>query len=257
MDFGIKNRTALVTGASAGLGEAVALALAREGVKLAVAARRADRLETVARQAKQLGAVDARGFEVDLTDDASIATMLDGVRSAYGDIDIMILNGGGPKPGSFTDVGIEDWDAAYRSVLRSMLVLLDAAVPAMRSSRWGRVVALTSTSVKQPIGTIVLSNAFRTALVAVLRTLANEVARDGVTVNAIATGRVETDRLLSLYGGSEAKLHEAAADDVPIGRVATPQEFAPLVAFLCSAQASYITGQTISIDGGLTRGLFG
>ena len=137
-----------------------------------------------------------------------------------------------------------------------MLQLAGALVPRMRGRGWGRVVALTSTSVKQPIETLVLSNAFRTALVAALRTLAVEVARDGVTVNCIATGRVDTARLRELYDHDESKLR-AAGREVPIGRVATPQEFAPLAVFLCSQPASYITGQTISVDGGLTRGLFG
>jgi 3-oxoacyl-[acyl-carrier protein] reductase len=256
MDLGIRGRKALVTGASAGLGEAVALALAREGATLALAARRTDRLAAVAGKAKELGADDARAFALDLNDPSSIGAMLDAVRTAFGDVDIVVLNGGGPKPGSFTDVGIEDWDAGYRLLLRSMLVLLDALVPAMRAQRWGRIVALTSSAVKQPISTLVLSNAFRTALVSALRTLADEVARDGVIVNSIATGRVLTDRLRSLYENDEAKLREAAAQ-VPAGRIASPQEFAPLVAFLCGEGASYVTGQTISIDGGLTRGLFG
>ncbi len=256
MDFGIRGRTALVTGASAGIGAAVALALASEGVKLAVAARRNDLLDGVAARARELGAADARGFTLDVADDASIAAMLDAVRAAYGDVEILVLNGGGPKPGTFSDVALADWDDAYRNVLRGMLVLLDACVPAMRANRWGRVVALTSTSVKQPIETLVLSNAFRTALVAALRTLASEVAHDGVTVNSIATGRVDTDRLRSLYGGDEVRLRAAGAE-VPIGRIAEPQEFAPMAAFLCGEPARYVTGQTISVDGGLTRGLWG
>jgi len=126
----------------------------------------------------------------------------------------------------------------------------------MRANRWGRVVALTSSSVKQPIDNLVLSNAFRTGLVSALRTLAVEVARDGVTVNAIATGRVDTDRLRELYNFDELKMREAARE-VPIGHIASPAEFAPTVAFLCSEPARYVTGQTISVDGGLVRGLFG
>jgi 3-oxoacyl-[acyl-carrier protein] reductase len=255
VDFGIRGRTALVLGASAGLGEAVALSLAAEGVKLALGARNMERLRAVANQAKQLGALDARVFGVDLRDPASIGAMLDALRSAFGDVDIAVLNGGGPKPGRFTDVSLEDWDAAYRLLLRSMLILLNALVPAMRARGWGRVVALTSSSVKQPIDTLVLSNAFRTALVATLRTLAVEAAPDGVTINSIATGRVETDRLRSLYGDDE-KMQQAGSE-VPIGRIATPQEFAPMVTFLCSEPAEYVTGQTISVDGGLVRGLFG
>jgi 3-oxoacyl-[acyl-carrier protein] reductase len=256
MDFGIKGKTALVTGASSGLGAAVALALAREGVNLALGARNVERLEGVAKRARELGAGDARAFCVDLNDPGSAAAMLEGVRGAFGDVEIAVLNGGGPKPGRFTETTVEDWDAAYRLLLRSMLVLLEALVPAMRARHWGRIVALTSSAVKQPIDTLVLSNAFRTALVSALRTLATEVARDGVTVNAIATGRVETDRLRALYGNDELKLRQAGAE-VPIGYIASPDDFAPMVAFLCSEPARYVTGQTVSVDGGLIRGLFG
>lgn len=257
MDLGIRGRCALVCGASSGIGEAVALALAGEGVKLAIAARRADRLEKLATLARSAGAQDARAFTFDLTDAESIRTMLDGVHDAFGDVDIAVLNGGGPRAGTFTDLAIEDWDRAYDAVLRSMLTIAQLVVPAMRSNAWGRIVALTSTSVKQPIDSLVLSNAFRTALISAMRTLANEVAREGITVNSIATGRVDTDRLRELYGGSADAVAKAAAGEVPIGRVATPAEFAPLVAFLCGEPAKYVTGQTISIDGGLTRGLFG
>jgi 3-oxoacyl-[acyl-carrier protein] reductase len=256
MDFGISGRAALVTGASSGIGEAVALALAREGARLALGARDAKALEEVARAAKELGAPEARGFVVDLRDPDTIATMLDGVHAAFGDVDIAVLNGGGPKPGTFTETALTDWDDAYHLLLRGMLIVCDRIVPAMRARRWGRIVALTSSAVKQPIDNLVLSNAFRTALVAALRTLAVEIARDGVTVNCIATGRIETDRLRDLYQNDRAKMDEAARE-VPIGRFATPREFAPMVAFLCSEPAEYVTGETISVDGGLVRGLYG
>lgn len=255
MDLGIAGRTALVTGGSSGIGAAIALGLAREGVRLALASRDAERLEAVAAEARAAGAPEARGFSLDLSDPASIAAALAAIRKTYGSVDIAVLNGGGPKPGRFTEVGLDDWDGAYRLLLRSMLCLLDEVVPPMRAARWGRIVALTSTSVKQPIDTLVLSNAFRTALVSALRTLATEVAPDGVTVNSIATGRVDTPRLRSLYG-DEARLRAAGAE-VPIGRVASPHEFAPMAVFLCGEPAGYVTGQTISVDGGLTRGLFG
>ena len=257
MDLKIRQRTALVIGASSGIGAAVALGLAREGVRLAVAARRETLLEEVVRKAEEAGALEAHGYTVDLNDAASIETMLARVADTMGAVDIVVLNGGGPKPGTFSETTLEDWDAAYRSVLRSMLLVTGRLVPSMRKRRWGRILALTSTSVKQPIDTLVLSNAFRTALVAALRTLANEVAADGVTVNSIATGRVETDRLRALYGGNEDAMRQAAAAEVPIARVATPDEFAALATFLCSDLASYVTGQTISVDGGLTRGVFG
>lgn len=256
MDLGIRGKTALVTGASSGLGKACALALAAEGVRVAVAARRLPELEKVAALAREAGAPDARAFEVNLTESASIDALLDEVRAQLGGVDILIANSGGPKPGAFTGLKPEDWDAGYNSVLRCMLQLLRGSVPHMRENRWGRIVALTSTSVKQPIRTLPLSNMFRTALISALKTLSLEVALDGVTVNAIATGRIETDRLRSLYGNDEAQLAQAGSE-VPIGRIAQPQEFAPLVAFLCGEPARYITGQTIAVDGGLIAGLFG
>jgi len=257
VDLGIRGRVALVTGASSGIGEAVALSLAAEGAKVAIAARRTDRLDGIASRAKERGAPDARGFSLDLADAVSVERLLEDVTDGLGPPEILVLNGGGPRAGRFTDVDLPDWDAAYRLVLRAMIELVDGTLPAMRAAKWGRIVALTSTSVKQPIANIVLSNAFRTGLVAALKTLAGEVAADGITINSIATGRIATDRLRELYGDDQAKMEAAAAAEVPVGRVATPAEFAPLVTFLCGAPASYITGQTIAIDGGLIRGTFG
>jgi 3-oxoacyl-[acyl-carrier protein] reductase len=256
MDLGIRGRTALVTGASAGIGAAVALSLAREGVRLAVAARRAEALDTVVGEAKRIGAFDAAPLALDLSDPDSIALALERLAREFGEPDIVVLNGGGPKAGRFTEMSLSDWDGAYQLLLRGMLSILDNVVPGMRARKWGRIVALTSSSVKQPIDALVLSNAFRTALVSALRTLAVEVAGDGVTVNCIATGRIDTERLRELYGNDERRLQQAARE-VPIGHIATPQEFAPLAVFLCSEPARYVTGQTISVDGGLVRGLFG
>lgn len=256
MDLGLRGRVALVTGASAGIGEAVAHALAREGATLALAARRIERLDAVAEAARAAGAPAAQAFAFDQTEASQAAALVDAVRGRFGRIDVLVANGGGPKPGTFLDVTLDDWDRAYAATLRAMLDLVYAVVPEMRAAGWGRIVALTSTSVKQPIANLVLSNALRTALVSALRTLASQVARDGVTVNAIATGRVLTDRLRALYGNDEQALRDAAARDVPIGRAATPQEFAPLVAFLCGEPASYVTGQTIAVDGGLIASLF-
>ena len=190
MDLGIAGKVALVGGASSGIGEAVALALAREGAKLAVAARRLDRLEDVARRARAQGAPDAAAFQADQTDPASLIKLAQDAEARLGTIEILIVNGGGPKPGSYAETGPGDWDAAYAFTLRSALRLVDAVLPGMRRRRWGRIVALESVSVKAPIPALVLSNAFRTAVVAALKTLSAEVAAEGITVNAIATGRI-------------------------------------------------------------------
>jgi 3-oxoacyl-[acyl-carrier protein] reductase len=256
MDLAIRGKVALVTGASSGLGEACALELAREGVRVAVAARRKEELDRVASRARDAGAPDARAFIADLTDSRSIDRLLEEVHDAFGAVDILIANGGGPKAATFTQALPADWDDAYQSLLRCMLQLIQGVLPGMRERKWGRIVALTSTSVKQPIATLALSNIFRTALVSALKTLSAEVAKDGVTVNAIATGRIETARLRSLYGNDDAALAKAGAE-VPVGRIAQPDEFAPPAAFLCGEPARYITGQTIAVDGGLVAGLFG
>jgi len=253
MNLGIRGRVALVTGASSGIGRACALALAAEGVNLAVAARRMPELKKVAEEAVQAGASTATAFEVDLTEAASIGQMLRDVRDQLGPPEIVVANSGGPKPGTFSQTSHDDWDTAYRGVFQSMISLLGGVVPEMRARKWGRIVLLASSSVKTPIPTLVLSNAFRTGLVSAMKTLSVEVAPDGVTINTIATGRIATDRLRQLYQTDDE--WERAAQEIPMKRIASPDEFAPAIAFLCSQPASYITGQTLAVDGGLIDSL--
>lgn len=255
MDLGLRGKVALVTGASAGIGEAVALSLAAEGVRLAVAARRRELLEQVAARAQAAGAQEARAFTVDQSSAESIAQLCVDVAAQWGPIEVLVINGGGPRPGTFSQMAPAHWEAAYALTLQSALRLVWAVLPGMRAQRWGRIVALESVTVKQPIPALVLSNAFRGAVAAALKSLASEVAAEGVTVNTIATGLVMTDRFRKLYDTPEKIAAAVAA--VPMGRPATPEEYAPLVTFLCGEPARYVTGQTLSIDGGLTAGVFG
>jgi 3-oxoacyl-[acyl-carrier protein] reductase len=250
VELGIRGRLALVTGASSGLGRATALALAAEGARVAIGARRMDVLEAVAAEARAAGSPDARAYALDLTDPASIDAMLAAVRERQGEAEILIANSGPPKPGAVASLTLADWDAAYGPTMRSMLQLVYAVLPSMRERRWGRIVNLSSSALKTPIPNLALSNAFRAGLLGALKTLSREVAGDGVTINVIATGKIETARARSFYAAPGAWEQQQA--DIPFGRFGKPEEFAPLVAFLCGDGACYISGTTIAIDGGLS-----
>jgi 3-oxoacyl-[acyl-carrier protein] reductase len=253
MDLGIRGRLALVTGASSGLGRACALALAAEGARVALGARRMDLLEAVAAEARAAGSPDARAYALDLSDPASIDAMLAAMRDRQGDAEIFIANSGPPKSGAAANMTLADWDAAYGPTMRSMLQIVYAVLPAMRERGWGRIVNLASSALKAPIPNLALSNAYRAGLLGALKTLSREVASDGVTINVIATGKIETARSRSFY--SEPGAWERQQREVPFGRFGTPEEFAPLVAFLCGEGAKYVSGTTISIDGGLAPNL--
>lgn len=248
MDLGIDGRVALVLGASRGLGRAVAEALGREGARVALAARSVGELEAAAAGIDGETAVVA----VDTGDAEAVAALPDRVASALGPVEILVLNTGGPPGGPALDADLETWTDAYRSLVLAPVILAKLCVPAMRDRGWGRIVSISSTSIREPIPNLTLSNANRAATAGFLATLAREAAADGVTVNTIATGRFATERLASLHGSIEAAEEQARAD-VPAGRLGRPDEYGDLVAFVCSERAAYLTGTTIPLDGGLTR----
>ncbi len=250
MDLGLEGKVALVMGASKGIGRGVAAALAREGAQVAIASRSAVRL---AEAASEIGP-NATPFVADATDLERLARLPLEVAEELGRVDILVTNTGGPPPGGALDHGFEEWEEAYRSLVLAPRILAGAVVPGMKGEGWGRIVNVGSTTTIGINPALALSNAHRLATVGFLKTLAREVARDGVTVNTVATGRFATDRMAEL-GGSLEQVEAAAREEVPAGRLGKVEEFGDLVAFLCSERAAYITGTVIPIDGGLLRAI--
>ncbi|HXS33928.1 MAG TPA: SDR family oxidoreductase [Solirubrobacterales bacterium] len=246
MDLGLEGRVALVMGASRGLGRAIAAALAREGARVAIASRSGEKLEQAT---AEIG--DAvTPFVADASDLDRLATLPAEVAEALGPVEILVTNTGGPPFGGALDHELEDWETAYRSLVLAPRLLTGAVLPGMRERSWGRIVNVGSTSTREPIPGLNLSNAHRMAAVGFLKTLSQEVAADGITVNTVATGRFGTERLADHTGSLEAA-EEAAKQEVPAARLGRPEEYGDLVTFLCSDRAAYITGTVIPIDGGL------
>jgi 3-oxoacyl-[acyl-carrier protein] reductase len=246
MDLGLEGTRALVTAASKGLGRACAAALVAEGARVFIVSRDEDRLGAVEREIGAAGHL-AEDLSVPGAPERAVAAAAD----ALGGLDILVCNAGGPPPGTFESTPIESWETGYNLTLMSTVRLIKAALPHLTASGRGRIVNITSISVRQPIPNILLSNAFRSAVTAMAKTLAGEVARQGVTVNNLAPGTILTDRVHQLYSGGLDDL----AKTIPAGRIGDPDEFGAACAFLCSRQAGYITGQTIGVDGGALRGV--
>ena len=258
MDLGLKGKRALVTAASKGLGRACAEALAAEGARVFIAARGAEALRSAA---EAMGAAGHR--TADMSDPETPGRLVEEAVAALGGLDILVCNAGGPPPGTFESTPLEAWDQGFQLTLMSTVRLCKLALPHLERSGEGRIVVITSTAVREPIPNILLSNAFRSAVVATLKTLSFEVAGRGVTVNNIAPGRFMTDRVLQIDSAAAEKegitpeeVTARSARSIPAGRIGDPKEFGQLCAYVCSAQAGYLTGQTIAIDGGATRGVF-
>jgi 3-oxoacyl-[acyl-carrier protein] reductase len=256
MDLGIKDKRALVLGGSKGLGRGIAEALAAEGVVVALTGR--DQA-TAVRSAAEI-ADSAMGLALDLGKPETIDPFLDRLAADFGDIDILVLNGGGPPPSLAADIDPAFWPAQFDTMVLAGMRITSRLLPAMRQRGWGRIMAVASTSIREPIPGLTASNALRSAVAGWMKTLAGEVAAEGITVNMLLPGRLATDRTLSfdrMDAESEGLSIETVAArsqaDIPVGRYGTPAEFGAAAAFLASRQAAYITGIALPIDGGLSR----
>jgi 3-oxoacyl-[acyl-carrier protein] reductase len=250
MDLGLTGKVALVTGASKGIGRGIAAELVAEGARVAISSHSRERVEATA---AELGATP---YVHDTSDLDHAAVLVAEVEQALGPIDVLVCNTGGP-PGGPDALGFtrEQWQAAYAALVLGPMALVEAVLPGMRERGFGRVVNVASTSVREPISNLMLSNTHRVAMVDAFKTLARQVAADGVTLNTVLPGRIDTDRLAELLGSREAAA-AAAAEEVPAGRLGTVEEFAAVAVLLCSARASYVTGETVAVDGGLLRSVF-
>ncbi|MBA3734463.1 MAG: SDR family oxidoreductase [Actinobacteria bacterium] len=247
MDLGLKGRTAIVSGASSGLGLATAEALAAEGANVTMFARRRD---VLVREADRIGALAVRG---DVTNPRDLEAVVQQTVEAFGGIDILVWNGGGPPPGPAVEVTIEALEEAVELLFTPALRLVSLCLPHLVQSAGGRILLFTSVAAREPSAHLALSNSVRPGVTGWAKTLSRELGPKGITVNCVAPGRIETARLEQLYpeGPTEADL-----EAIPVGRWGTPQEFGDVACFLASDRARYVTGTTVVVDGGLSRGLF-
>lgn len=262
MDLGLKGRVAMVAASSQGLGKATAEAFAAEGCRLAMCARNAAALEKAANHIRSQHGVDVYSEPFDVTDAAAVHRFVNAVAQRFGGVDICVTNAGGPPAKGFLAATIEDWKRAVDANFLSAVYFAREVVPHMQKKRWGRIITITSITTKQPVPDLVLSNAVRTAVVGLVRSLANEFGKDGILVNNVGPGYTATDRLKELAkarsaisGKGESEVFAGWAVDSSLGRIGEPREFADTVVWLASERASYITGQTILVDGGAYKGL--
>jgi 3-oxoacyl-[acyl-carrier protein] reductase len=262
MDLGLRGKVALVAAASRGLGRAIAMEMAKEGAKLVVCARGAEALESARETIAASTGVEVHAVVADLSKTADVGMVAAEAMAKFGQVDILVTNAGGPPAGTFEKHAWDAWERAVNLTLRSAVELTRAVLPGMRARTWGRVINVTSIAVKQPVDNLILSNSLRSAVTGFARTLANEVATDGVTVNNIMPGYTRTERVEELADATAAKEGLTRADiiarfekEIPMRRLGEPREFAALAVFLASRQASYITGQSIAVDGGWIKSL--
>ena len=259
---GLKDRVAIVAAASQGLGRAAAEALAGEGAKLAICSRNEKNIQAAAASLRDKYKVDVSCQALDVTDEKAIKKFVEAVAKKYGRVDVCVTNAGGPPARGFLATSSEEWRKAFELNLMSTIHFVREVLPHMQRARWGRVVALTSLAVKQPIPDLIYSNVVRLGVVGLMRTLANEFGREGITFNNVAPGYTATDRLKDIaYHRAQAEglatkdILERWAQETVAGRIAQPQEVADAVVFLASERAAMITGQTLLVDGGTYKGL--
>jgi len=262
MQTGLRNRVAVVAASSKGIGRSTAFALASEGAHLALCARNAEPLESVAEQIRKTYRVEVYTEALDVSDDASVRQFVDTVHRQFGRLDVCVTNAGGPPAKSFAQTTMEEWDRAYALNLRSIVSFAHAVLPYMQQRQWGRLIAITSIAAKQPVLELVLSNAVRSGVLGLVRSLATQYGPDSITVNNVGPGYTATERVQELAevnarttGHTAAEYEAGIAKDIPLRRLARPEEVADVITWLASERASYVTGQTILVDGGVYRGL--
>ncbi len=263
MDLGLTGRVAIVSASSQGLGKAVAEGLAREGAKLALCARTEATLNLTADEVRKQSGVEVLARPVDVTVYDQVRRFVAETVERFGRVDICVTNAGGPPAKLFSETTVEDWQAGVNLNLMSTLYFAREVLPLMQKQKWGRLITITSVAVKQPIEGLILSNAVRSAVSGLVKSLSNEYAKDNVLVNNVCPGYTRTARLEELAGklaAAEAvepsEIHERWASQIPLRRLGQPEEFANLVVFLASERSSYITGQTMAVDGGFVKGTY-
>jgi 3-oxoacyl-[acyl-carrier protein] reductase len=263
LDLGLRDKVALVAASSRGLGYASAHELAAEGASVVMCARDEGRLTQAAHEIKSATGARVVSVAADVSKPGDVSKLVAQAQSAFGRVDILVTNSGGPPPGTFESTSPEAWQAAVDILLTSAIELTRAVLTGMKERRFGRILNVTSITVKQPIDNLILSNALRAAVTGMARTLANEVASFGITVNNLLPGYTRTERLTELAtatasrtGGAPADFYERLEREIPARRLGEPRELAALCAFLASERAAYVTGQSIAVDGGWIRGLF-
>ena len=262
MDLGLKNRVAIVAASSQGIGRATAEAFAAEGCKVAMCARNAETLHEAAEAVRKCGAVDVFAEAFDVTNAPAVHNFVENVASRFGGVDICVTNAGGPPAKGFLAASYEEWQRAVELNFLSTVYFAKEVIPYMQKKQWGRIVTITSITTKQPVADLVLSNAVRASVVGLVKSLANEFGKDGILVNNVGPGYTATDRLKDLavsrskaLGKTQQEVFEGWAADAPLKRLGEPREVADTIVWLASERASYITGQTVLVDGGIYKGL--